>query len=291
MTLSRREQDVDRYYDLSTEGFYLNGWDSEHLHLGLFDPDLEPTYEAHPELALAGRYEAVRRMTQLVVDSARIKPSDVVVDAGCGVGGTALFVAPTCGSRVIGLNINRRQIDIARERAKARGLEGQVTFQLCDCSQGLPLADESVDVILNIESACHYSNRAGFIAECERVLRTDGRLAATDSMVEDNLSTEDLERYIRPLEAAWFLVDLETLSSYRRLLGQSGLRVTEAKLMDRGLRPNAYIMRAIYQEMLRQSVQASPNAIQRDDQERLRVFFEALLNGKVKIGRYVAEKG
>jgi len=41
MGLSPHERDVNRYYDHYTQSTYLQGWDPEHLHLGLFDPARE----------------------------------------------------------------------------------------------------------------------------------------------------------------------------------------------------------------------------------------------------------
>ncbi|HET7009580.1 MAG TPA: methyltransferase domain-containing protein [Anaerolineales bacterium] len=289
LQLSPHEQAVDRYYDLSTEGFFLRGWDPEHLHWGVFEQAPLQAYEADPSLAFSHRHTAVRRMTEIVVGSARIRSNDLVVDAGCGVGGTAMFAASEFGCSVIGLNLNRKQLDIARTRAEAHGLAEKVSFQRWDCSQGLPFDDESVDVILNIESACHYSDRRGFIADCARVLRPEGRLAATDLMRVDNLSATDMERHIRPLEAAWFLFDIESLSSYRRLLAGAGLQVIEAEPIDR-LLPNAYILRALYQEMQRPEVQSTLAPFQRANQERLWTCSEAVIQGKATVGRYLASK-
>jgi tocopherol O-methyltransferase len=290
MGLSAHERDVNRYYDLYTESTYLQGWDPEHLHLGIFDPARDSEYDRSPELALSHRQAAVRLMTAHVVGSARIRSADVVLDAGCGVGGTALFVAGAYDCQVIGLNLNEMQLRIAAQRAVERGLGRRATFQVCDCSEALPITDESVDVILNIESACHYSNRKRFLAECGRVLRPGGRLAATDPMAADGLSPADRKRYIQPFEAAWFLHDIESLASYRRLLNQAGLRVTHAELFGKAIRPNGYIMRIGGQAISSLSARRALNRHEIASAERFRTLGEALLTGKAMLGHYVAEK-
>ena len=290
MRLSAHEQDVNRYYDLYTESTYLQGWDPEHLHLGLFDAARDREYEQRPELALADRKAAVRRMTAQVVESAMIRDADVVLDAGCGVGGTVMFAAGAYDCKVIGLNLNKMQLGIAMQRAAERGLGRRVRFQVCDCSEALPVADESVDVILTIESACHYSNRRRFIAECARVLRPGGRLAATDLMAADGLSPEDRQRYIRPFEAAWFLSDIESPVSYRRLLNQAGLRVTHMDLFGNAIRPNGYIMRIGWRAISSLSAERTLNRHEIASAERFQTLFEALLGGKAQLGHFVAEK-
>lgn len=290
MDLSAHEQDVDRYYDEYTESTYLEGWDPEHLHLGIFDAATDREYDQDPGLALAHRKSAVRRMTMHVIESARIDGADVVLDAGCGVGGTALLVAATFGCTVIGLNLNRKQIDIASRRTEDQGLAGQVTYQICDCSQALPLPDGSVDVILNIESACHYSNRSRFLVECARVLRPGGRLAATDLMAADGLSPADRVQHIRPVEAAWFLSDIESPTSYQRLLHQAGLAVIHSELFEDAIRPNAYIMLAGHRAIAAQRARRALSRHEIASEERFRTMSEALLTGKAMLGHYVAEK-
>jgi len=290
MGLSDHEQDVNRYYDQYTESTYLQGWDPEHLHLGLFDPAREAEYAGRQELALADRAAAVRRMTAQVVESAGIRKGDVVLDAGCGVGGTVLFAASAHDCKVVGLNLNRMQLGIAAQRAAERGLGHKLAFPVGDCSMALPLADESVDVILTIESACHYSNRKRFYAECVRVLRPGGRLAATDLMAADGLSPAHRKRFVRSIEAAWFLFDIENPASYRSLLGQAGLRLTRMDLFGTNLRPNGYIMQLGWQAIssLRAVRPLTPREIA--SAQRFQTMGQGLLDGTVQLGHFVAEK-
>lgn len=189
-----------------------------------------------------------------------------------------------------GLNINEKQIGIARQRAQERGLDRLTAFQFCDCSQHLPFPDASVDVIINIESACHYADRPRFIAECARVLRSGGRLVAQDWMAADGLSEADRKRYIAPLEAARFLHRLDNLSSYRGLLQGAGLRVTKAELIKDGIRPNGYIMRMGYRTVTECGQRQTLTDYEIANRERFRTFSESLLGGSLKVGYYVAEK-
>ncbi len=58
----------------------------------------------------------------------RLRPGQHVVEAGCGWGGLALYMARHHGVKVTAFNISREQVAFARERAKAEGLEGKVEF-------------------------------------------------------------------------------------------------------------------------------------------------------------------
>jgi len=57
-----------------------------------------------------------------------LKPGDTVVEAGCGWGGFALFMAQHYGANVRAFNISHEQILHAREWAKQKNLSDQVEF-------------------------------------------------------------------------------------------------------------------------------------------------------------------
>ena len=61
-----------------------------------------------------------------------ISPGMRVLDIGCGWGGLALTLARDHGAQVTGITLSQEQLTIARERAKAAGLEDRVSFQLID---------------------------------------------------------------------------------------------------------------------------------------------------------------
>ena len=57
-----------------------------------------------------------------------LRPGDRVVEAGCGWGSLALYMARVKGATVRAFNISKEQIAYARERARREGLEGRVEF-------------------------------------------------------------------------------------------------------------------------------------------------------------------
>jgi len=60
------------------------------------------------------------------------RPGLEVLDIGCGWGGMALTLAKEFGAKVTGITLSREQLQVAQQRARDEGLEGQVQFLLRD---------------------------------------------------------------------------------------------------------------------------------------------------------------
>ena len=215
---------VERHYTSMTEKFYLNGWNRDHIHLGLFEPGELPEPGKKPRDS-AGLARAVERMIDVVVKPAVIEEGHHVVDAGCGVGGTAIRLASAHGCRVTGVNLNRLQLEIAKKKVVDAGVAGRVKLKYADCCQSLPFADNTIDVVVNIESACHYSDRERFLGEVQRILKPGGKIVAMDWMARDHLSTEQYDQFIRPVCESWAMVSLECQATYTSKLQAAGLEI------------------------------------------------------------------
>lgn len=116
-----------------------------------------------------------------------IGPESTVVDVGCGIGGPAGWIAQRYRPRrLIGVEYLWSSVAAAQARAaedddRANGIppSARPIFVQGDAHR-LPLADASVDVIFNLESALHYPDKRTFIAECRRVLAPGGALCLGD---------------------------------------------------------------------------------------------------------------
>lgn len=114
-----------------------------------------------------------------------------VLDVGCGRGGSLALIARHHRPRqLIGLDLSRR--GLGRARDALRGAGGFVTGDAC----ALPLADDAVDIVLNVESSLHYGDLARFYDEVRRVLRRTGSFRYADFFLADSLGDYDaaLER-------------------------------------------------------------------------------------------------
>jgi cyclopropane-fatty-acyl-phospholipid synthase len=108
---------IYHHYDIGND-FYRLWLDREHLAYTC-------AYFARPEMSIE---EAQTAKFEHVCRKVRLSPEMVVVEAGCGWGGLAIYMAKRHGVRVRAYNISREQIAFARERARREGLEDRVEF-------------------------------------------------------------------------------------------------------------------------------------------------------------------
>jgi SAM-dependent methyltransferase len=96
-----------------------------------------------------------------------------VLDLGSGTGRNANYIADI-GNSVIGIEISRTALDIAKARAKELGV--LVDYRLGDIGMPYALEDNSVDVILDVTSSnsLDENSREVYLKEMNRVLKNGG---------------------------------------------------------------------------------------------------------------------
>ena len=281
--------DVMRHYDDWTDDFYIEWWHTDHVHFGLFEGD-ESLVKSEHRSASKEFTRGLERMIEAIVAPAMIENDHHVVDASCGIGGTAIYLAKTRGCAVTGINVSTRQLEIARKKSAEARLEQRVGFEYGNCARHLPIISDSVDVIVNIESACHYSDRAQFLREVRRILKPGGRIVATDWLMGDNLSDDQIELHTRPMYAPWALQSLESPSSYIPLLRDAGLRLLEFEGFEGKDSDNPRLLQESYRLLKGMEFCGLLPARLRPMMEKVRSLEVAWRNGCFELGRYCAVK-
>lgn len=174
----RREGHTIPYFDLLFEKFRQGDVDfigafGQHVHWGYWG---DPASAVDP---MADFADAAERLTQRVCDAADIRDGMRVLDAGCGFGGTVTSLNRRFRKlKLVGLNIEGRQLDWARQRVQPYGENAIGFIEANACC--LPFADNSFDVVLAVECIFHFPSRTQFFREARRVLRPGGQLALSD---------------------------------------------------------------------------------------------------------------
>ncbi|MEO1884633.1 MAG: methyltransferase domain-containing protein [Methylococcales bacterium] len=163
-------EDTAKHYD-DCYWDYLRVWCNRRnlaLHYGHWTSDEK--YNHH---------QALLNKNQLLYDLAGIKSSDHVLDAGCGIGGSSIWMAETHQNRVTGITVSAKQTRYAKKHAERHGVADKVNFEVSDfCNT--PFEDESFDIIWGLESVCYAVDKADFLREAYRLLRKGGKVVVCD---------------------------------------------------------------------------------------------------------------
>ncbi len=159
--LNRRIQD---FYDRSTQ-LWLETW-GEHMHHGYYGADgrerksnLQAQVDMIEELLRWGKVDKAAR----------------ILDAGCGVGGSARFLASRYGAEVLGVTLSPVQAERARLFTEHARLDDRVRFEVRDMMTLEP-ADGPFDLIWSMESAEHLPDKAAMLQHFFELLAPGGRL-------------------------------------------------------------------------------------------------------------------
>ena len=101
-----------------------------------------------------------------------LKPGQKVLDIGCGWGGLALYLNRHFDVDVLGVTLSEEQLALARERARAAGVEDRVRFELIDYREVAGQFDRIVSIgMFEHVGAAHYDE---FFAKCRDLLAPSG---------------------------------------------------------------------------------------------------------------------
>lgn len=203
---------VVAYYSATTEQSLLPNWGGESLgfHFGLGD---ETTTSLVESIANTNRYLAER---------ANVATGTRVLDAGCGVGGSAIWLARELGARVVGVTLLERQVALARALATERGLDELVRFEVLDMAEtGFPAA--SFDVVWNVESMCHVADLEAYLLHVRELLADGGRFACIDLCVGPSPDP----RVTQTVCEGWAMTALRDPAAVGRALGRLGFESIE----------------------------------------------------------------
>jgi len=198
---------VAEYYD-STQRLYSRLWSRRSVHYGLW---LHGT---------RSREEAMLNLDRCVADELALAPGSKVLDAGCGIGGTSLFLAGERGMDVLGITLSGDQLRRAKQLAARSIIDRPPVYETRDfLATGLPSG--SFDGVVAIESSCYASDSANFISEAARLLRPGGRLVVADGFVTRDLDAADRRR-LRRMLSGWAMVALEHQDGFHANLERHG---------------------------------------------------------------------
>lgn len=218
MEAERLIDDVRRYYDRNTARFERHGESGASIHRAVWAPGVET------------RQEATRFVDDLILKELReLGGMPKVLDLGCGVGESLLYLAghlDLCGE---GITISPVQAGRATERLKPAQI-GRIRFREGNFL-ALPQDIEGIDLAFSIEAFVHSPDVLSYFSEAARVLRPDGRLIVCDDFLAQRgaleASNDELTR-LEEFRRGWRLGSLVTTATACEAAQAAGLSSTKA---------------------------------------------------------------
>ena len=216
-------QDIQQFYDASS-GLWEQIW-GEHMHHGYY--------------GRSGNNKVNRRQAQIdlieellawagYTDKNSLTNPKTIIDVGCGIGGSSLYLAQKFDANVTGITLSPVQANRGTDRAKNAGLEEKVQFQVANALE-MPFPDNQFDLVWSLESGEHMPDKTQFLAECYRVLRPGGKLIlatwcyrSTDSVA--GALTKDEKRHLAEIYRVYCLPHVISLPDYEAIAVKCGFK-------------------------------------------------------------------
>ncbi|SJM95481.1 Methyltransferase type 11 [Crenothrix polyspora] len=205
-------KETAEYYDECYWDYLLTWCNRDNLayHYGYWDKSTP--YQHH---------QALLNKNQVLYDAAGIKASDRVLDAGCGIGGSSIWMAKNYGNRATGMTVSGQQAIYGAQHAKRQGVGDLVDFEVADFCQ-MPFENESFDVVWALESSCYALNKGVFLKEAMRVLRKGGRVVVCDGFFTRREFNDEEWREVLTCLNGWAVPNLCLKDEFSGLLEQHG---------------------------------------------------------------------
>lgn len=199
----------------------------------------------HGYYGATGNHRKDRRQAQVdlieeILTWAEIDQAKDILDVGCGIGGSSLYLANRFNARVVGITLSPVQANRAVERAQAIGFSGYTDeeppvqkrpyaeFHVVD-ALNTPFADNQFDFIWSMESGEHMPDKVQFLQECYRLLKPGGvfLMATWCHRPQNSLAgslTLDEQNHLQAIYRVYCLPYVIALSDYEAIAHQLSFR-------------------------------------------------------------------
>ncbi|HEY7697265.1 MAG TPA: methyltransferase domain-containing protein [Vicinamibacteria bacterium] len=205
--------DVARYYDENTRAFLARGQGGSEgvLHRGVWGEGVRDR---------AGAFHFVHELLLREIETLGA-PCPRILDLGCGVGASLLYLLERQAVEGFGITVSGEQLERVRSHGGARWLKGDF------CKDPLPA---ELDLAYGIESFLHASDAVAFFRNVSQAIRRGGRLVLVDDFLTTGAPDEAL---VRDFAWGWHAGSLLPLDEIDEIAGASELFVVS----DRDLTP------------------------------------------------------
>ena len=237
ITMIRSGLSTDHYYEVMNNALKkVNNDDFTMLHYPLFIKKSDTFLQAqenHTDHCIS-RLDSLENKT--------------VLEIGCGNGVQTKYILNKFNPKSItGIDLNQENIRIANQEKDRRGMKN-VNFFVDDAQQLSKFKENSIDVIINIESAFHYPDKPLFLKQLFRVLKPGGYF-----LIADILTTHKKKKRLKKRWKKKMVFHHWDQEKYEKELANARLKITRFEDITSGVTDGFRNYRKWIQEMKKES--------------------------------------
>lgn len=214
ITQDRRKvtHSIAEFWDKTSKG-WQTVW-GPHIHHGYFENKQETPLEAQEKL--------IEKLVVLL----KMSPEDEILDVGCGMGGSSLYLATKYHARVTGVTLSQKQVDIATQLAE-NGQIRNVSFKVEDALSLASFPNNRFDIVWSLESCEQFYDKELFIKQAFRVLRPGCKLMlatwCSDADEYEGLQAKEYQKLCNSLQLPY----MPTIDRYVEMLRRQGFTINQ----------------------------------------------------------------
>ena len=229
--MADQTKQIAEYYD-KTLPFYKIFWhrddQSYALHYGFWDKNTQNVKDA------------LLNENKFLADILNISSGGKILDAGCGIGGSTIWLAKNFNVSVVGITLSKKQLEKAKQLAKNHEVQDRVEFHLQNFLQ-TKFPDNHFDIVWAIESVCHAENKKQFLAEAYRILKPGGKVVVADGILKRDVKDSEKEIYKDFLDGL-VLPNLAKIDDFENWIKEVGFRNTKFWDKTEEVKPSSKIL-------------------------------------------------
>lgn len=210
----KMNQTIAKFWNKTSYG-WQEVW-GPHIHHGFY----EHSKEATP-------LQAQEILIEKLAQELQLSDNCKVLDVGCGMGGSSLYLAENYKATVNGISLSQTQVEIARNIAQDKKIK-QVNFQIEDALSLRSFAHDSFDIIWSLESCEQFTDKKLFLEKAFYKLKSGGKLLlVTWCSSEEQYHGLEAKKY-KKLCLAFDVPYMPTMDHYHYLLTKQGFKIEKS---------------------------------------------------------------
>lgn len=206
-TNEKHKNEVKDFYD-ATSPFWRDLW-GIHVHHGYWKTGKE------------SKEIAQNQLTEELAERVGIKDGMRILDVGCGMGGSSIWLSKKYNAKTIGITLSPIQVDMATKTAIKEKVDSK--FIVMDAENAT--FDYPFDIIWTIEAVSHFSNPENFFILASKVLKPGGKIALIDWFQSEDLNEKQEKEIIKPIKDAMLVPSMTSRENYIKFASKYGFKI------------------------------------------------------------------